>query len=52
MSEYLLDEDVGGEKESDGDREEEEDVCPLLLRGGGHELGVVETEKETDGEYW
>ena len=52
MSEQLLDEDVRGEKQSDGDREEEENVGPALLWGGRHELGVVETEEQTDGEYW
>ena len=52
MSEHLLDEDVRGEEQSDGDREEEENVGPALLRGGRHKLGVIETEEETDGEYW
>ena len=52
MAEHLLDEDVRGEEQSDGDREEEENVGPALLRGGRHKLGVIETEEETDGEYW
>ena len=52
MSEQLLDEDVRGEEQSDGDREEEEHVGPALLWRGRHELGVIETEEQTDGEYW
>ena len=52
MSENLLYEDIGGEKESDGDREEEENVGPFLLWSGGHELRVIETEEQTDREYW
>ena len=52
MSEQLLDEDVRGEEQSDGDREEEENVGPALLRGGRHKLGVIETKEQTDGEYW
>ena len=49
MAEDLLEDDVAGEEEGESDGDDKEDVCPGLLGGGGHELGVVETEQEADG---
>ena len=49
MAKDLLEDHVAGEEEGEADRDHKEDVSPGLLRGGGHELGVVETEQEADG---
>ena len=50
MAEDLLEDHVACEEEGEADRDHKEDVGPRLLGGGGHELGVVETEEEADGE--
>ena len=52
MAKDLLEDHVAGEEESEADRDHEEDVGPGLLRGGGHELGVIEAEEEADGKEW
>jgi len=49
VAKNLLEDHVAGEEESEADRDHEEDVGPGLLRGGGHELGVIEAEEEADG---
>ena len=50
VAEDLLEDHVACEEEGEADRDHKEDVGPRLLGGGGHELGVVETEEEADGE--
>ena len=47
---HLLYDDVAGEEEGDGDTDDEEDVVPALLGAAAHELLVVDTEEQADGE--
>ena len=46
----LLQEDVGGQEEGDGDRGEEEAVGPCRLGRRAHEGLVVEADEEADSE--
>jgi len=50
VAKHLLNDDIGCEEDGDGDRDEEEDVSPALLRGAAHELGVVQAGQQADGE--
>ena len=49
-AQYLLDDDIRGEKEGDDNRGYQEHIGPARLRGRRHELGIIEAEEEADGE--
>lgn len=49
MTKDFLNDNIGCQEDGDGDRDEEEDVGPALLRGAAHELGVIQASQQADG---
>ena len=50
MDIYLLDKDITGQEDGEGNADDKEGVAPSLLRSRAHELVIVDTEEEADRE--